>query len=191
MCGRFNLRTNPHDFAEIFAVIRSLHDADLKPRYNIAPTQTIPIVRGQEGEREAVETTWGFTPQWSKAVMINAKCETVATLRTFSKAFRERRCLIPASGFYEWEKREDEEFSTILTTSPNSMLARVHDRRPVILHPDDYAAWLADGELPEKEAARLFEPFPPMEMKEATANPAMNNARFEGPDSLVVPKNSE
>jgi putative SOS response-associated peptidase YedK len=217
ICGRFNLRTNPHEFAEIFAIIRGISDEDLTPRYNVAPTQTIPIVRGVTGDREASVTVWGFNPPWTRAPLVNAKCETLTTLSTFKKAFRERRCLIPTIGFYEWEKQgktklpwnftvkdsplfafaglwttdEDGLRSTILTTEANSLLARVHNRMPVILRPEDYDTWLADGELSEAEAARLFDPFPPDEMEEARANPAMNNVRFQGEESLIVPKNSE
>jgi putative SOS response-associated peptidase YedK len=217
MCGRFNLRTNPHDFAEIFAILRSISEEELKPRYNIAPTTTIPIVRGVTGERDASPTVWGFNPPWTKAPLINAKCETVATLSTFKTAFKKRRCLIPSSGFYEWEKHgkeklpwhftvkkaplfafaglwtedKDEIHSTILTTEANSMLARVHNRMPVILRPEDYDLWLADGELSDADAARLFEPFSSNKMHEERANPILNNVRNHGPECLVAPENSE
>ncbi len=84
---------------------------NLRARYNVAPTQTVPIVRRKhESEgRELVLTRWGLIPGWAKDAKIgyktiNARAETVATMPSFRSAFRKRRCLIPADGFYEWQK---------------------------------------------------------------------------------------
>lgn len=109
MCGRFTLKAPPADIISHFGV-----DAvpEAAPRYNIAPTQPILIVRHrwqQPGAgREAVHVKWGLLPSWAKdasmaAKLANARGETVAEKPAFRSAFRRMRCLIPADGFYEWE----------------------------------------------------------------------------------------
>jgi putative SOS response-associated peptidase YedK len=107
MCGRFTLRATPAQLAEIFAVLRS---ADLTPRYNIAPTQTVAAIRatGPEHARELVLLRWGLIPSWAKdarigSSLINARSDTAASKPSFRSAFRKRRCLIPVDGFYEWQ----------------------------------------------------------------------------------------
>ncbi|MDA0832982.1 MAG: SOS response-associated peptidase [Planctomycetota bacterium] len=107
MCGRFTLNATPEQIAETFGLsIRP----EWSPRYNIAPTQLIPIVRvtTANAAREWQMVHWGLLPSWSRdrtraASLINARSETVAEKPSFREAFRHRRCLIPASGFYEWE----------------------------------------------------------------------------------------
>jgi putative SOS response-associated peptidase YedK len=109
MCGRFNLRTNPQRFAEFFQAAVRETDQQLLLRYNIAPTQPVLAVRLRDGDREAVPLQWGLIPSWSRdpkigGKMINARAETVAEKPSFRTAFKRRRCLIPASGFYEWDR---------------------------------------------------------------------------------------
>lgn len=105
MCGRFALYSNPQTLARRFG---AQAPADLKARYNVAPTQTIQIVR-QEGEgRQFALARWGLIPHWAKEMdtgysTINARAETVATKPAFRSAFRHRRCLVAADGFYEWQ----------------------------------------------------------------------------------------
>ena len=106
MCGRFNLRTPTGQLIEIF---RLANAPQLKPRFNIAPTQRVACVRAAETQRELSLLFWGLIPFWAKDVkignrMINARAETVATKPAFRVAFKQRRCLIPADGFYEWAK---------------------------------------------------------------------------------------
>jgi len=108
VCGRFNLRTNPDEFAEFFAAHVADNDRQLLLRYNIAPTQPLLAVRETNGQREAVSLLWGLIPSWSKDAkiasrLINARSETAGTKPSFRAAFKRRRCLIPASGFYEWD----------------------------------------------------------------------------------------
>lgn len=106
MCGRFTLHASPSLLAELFDLPEEPY---LAPRYNIAPTQPVAIVRreGQDSAREWALVQWGLIPSWSKdpssgARMINARAETVAERPAFRAAFRRRRCLVPADGFYEW-----------------------------------------------------------------------------------------
>ena len=106
MCGRYSLTTPAEAMARLFRVGAPL--PNFPPRYNIAPSQDAPIVRlDAEGGRELVLLRWGLVPSWSKGPdpaysMINARAETVAEKPAFRDAFKKRRCLVPADGFYEW-----------------------------------------------------------------------------------------
>jgi putative SOS response-associated peptidase YedK len=107
MCGRFTLHTPEPLVRELFGIQNS-GPLGLKPRYNIAPSQTVPIVRNAESGREMVMTRWGLIPHWSKEPKtkystINARIETVAEKPTYRTPFKHQRCLIPADGFYEWK----------------------------------------------------------------------------------------
>jgi putative SOS response-associated peptidase YedK len=105
MCGRFALYSDPFTLARRFEA-----DAppELSPHYNVAPSQNIPIVRDEGEKRHFALARWGLIPYWAKDIKIgystiNARAETVASKPAFRNAFRHRRCLIPADGFYEWQ----------------------------------------------------------------------------------------
>jgi putative SOS response-associated peptidase YedK len=105
MCGRFALFAGPEELAKAFGV--TIEDVALPPRYNIAPAQTVSVVRTTDGRRQIAPAHWGLIPAWAKEAamgsrMINARAETVTEKPAFRVAFRSRRCVIPASGFYEW-----------------------------------------------------------------------------------------
>jgi len=105
MCGRYNLITDAQALADFFELSNCLA---VSARYNIAPSQLIPAVRQQDGGREVGLLHWGLVPRWAKDrkigyKTINARAETVAEKPAFRSAFRQRRCLIPASGFFEWQ----------------------------------------------------------------------------------------
>ncbi len=109
MCGRFTLSAPSEEIADIFGV----DVAELPPRYNIAPTQRVAVVRVDpaSGDRELVELVWGLVPAWAKdpAIgnkLINARGETVHEKASFKRAFERRRCLVVADGFFEWRKTE-------------------------------------------------------------------------------------
>ncbi|MCL7454392.1 MAG: SOS response-associated peptidase [Anaerolineae bacterium] len=109
MCGRFTLTTPDQDLAVQFNLPEI---PDLKPRYNIAPTQPVAVVRlpAEGSSRELALVHWGLIPFWADdpkigARMINARAETAADKPAFRAAFRRRRCLVPADGFYEWQKQ--------------------------------------------------------------------------------------
>lgn len=126
MCGRYTLRTPASKLAEVFEL---LHAPDISPRYNIAPTQRVLTIRAAENRvREPSLPHWGLIPSWAQdpsigSRMINARSDTAATKPAFRSAFRQRRCLIPADGFYEWQaegrikqpyfihRRDDEPFA--------------------------------------------------------------------------------
>jgi putative SOS response-associated peptidase YedK len=108
MCGRYSLSATPETIAEIFGV---RHVSDIEPRFNIAPTQLVPVVRRAEksDERRIDLLKWGLVPSWADdpgigSRMINARAETVGEKPSFRGAFKSRRCLVPVDGFYEWRK---------------------------------------------------------------------------------------
>ncbi|MFT4580305.1 MAG: putative SOS response-associated peptidase YedK [Gammaproteobacteria bacterium] len=109
MCGRYTLATTGQDLADEFGVSDL---ASWLPRYNIAPTQRVPVLVQTNGTSSAKQLHWGLVPAWSKdkksgSKMINARAETVAEKPSFRNAFRIRRCLVITDGYYEWIKRGD------------------------------------------------------------------------------------
>jgi putative SOS response-associated peptidase YedK len=111
MCGRFVLMTVGKDLAKRFGLEEELH---LKPRYNIAPTQMVAVIRIDRDtlQRRLVLVKWGLIPFWAKDAsignrLINARGETVAEKPAFRAAFKSRRCLVPADGYYEWKKMKE------------------------------------------------------------------------------------
>ena len=106
MCGRYELHSNPGAIALAFGL---KSPPALKPSYNIAPMQPVPIVRqNSQGDRVLGEMRWGLVPRWAKdpsigARLINARGEGIAEKPAFKMAFERRRCLLPADGFYEWK----------------------------------------------------------------------------------------
>nr|WP_317451571.1 SOS response-associated peptidase [Methylobacter psychrophilus] len=151
---------------------------DYQPDYNIPPGQKIiAVVRLEDGSNKAVNLHWGLIPSWSKdrkisSHLINARVETLTEKPSFRKAYQQRRCLIPATGFFEWQiteagkqpfhihqpeyallafaglwehwecQQETVYSCTIITTAANAKIAPVHDRMPVIITPDFYNRWL-------------------------------------------------
>ncbi|AOT68822.1 SOS response-associated peptidase [Geosporobacter ferrireducens] len=108
MCGRYYLAAKLRDLMEWYGIEST--DIDYVPRYNIAPTQYAPVILG--GEKRILKLfRWGLVPSWSKDLgvgqkMINARSETLSEKPSFREAFKKRRCIVPASGFYEWNKAE-------------------------------------------------------------------------------------
>ncbi len=164
---------------------------------------------------------WGLIPPWATDAStgmrpINARAETAPRLPTFRHAFRQRRCLVVADGFYEWQRggRRKQPFHlrlhdgapfamaalwerwqpgpqqidscSILTTTANSLVATVHDRMPVILHPADYDRWL-DPQATEPTAIEsLLAPYPSQEMEAVAVSDWVNVASHEGPRCLAL-----
>jgi putative SOS response-associated peptidase YedK len=191
MCGRYRLTHSYEELSECFA---TQGEVAVTPRYNIAPSQPVFVIR-QQGGRRLSTLRWGLIPSWAKDASIgfktiNARAETVATTPSFREPFKLQRCLIPADGFYEWKKNgkakqpycfemtdgklfafaglwdrwidsrgETVESCTILTTTPNALLADVHDRMPVILRPDDYDLWLNPKSGDSEVALSILRPY--------------------------------
>lgn len=220
MCGRFLLDTPSAELARAL----ELAGVSLSPRLNIAPTQPIIFVRAGPEGREAATGRWGLVPPWSKdprrgPPLINARAETAASKPAFREAFRRRRALIPASGFYEWQRRpegkqayallpkagsllvfaglwerwgeEDPVTScAILTTTPNATLAGIHDRMPVILGRRAAQAWL-DPQTPRRELEALLRPCPESWLEARPVSSYVNRVGNEGPRCLEPAAPSE
>src|ERR1700712_385457 len=108
MCGRFVIPSPPAPLRQIFGYVEQ---PNFPPRYNIAPTQPIPVVMVENGVRHFRLMRWGLIPAWVKdprkfALLINARAETVLEKPAFKNAIKRRRCLIPADGYYEWQGSE-------------------------------------------------------------------------------------
>ena len=213
MCGRFTLTLPPDLIAEAFG----LDDVPiLEVRYNIAPTQPVAVVRrlSPGRPRQLDLLRWGVTFPPVPGVrrsgpVINARSESVATRPPFRDAFRRRRCLVPADGFYEWSargarrqafhiaRRDGRPFAfagiweperqggspascVILTTEPNDLVRSIHDRMPVIVDPADYDRWLAPEDAPPELLAGLLKPYPVAPLAARPVGPAVNNAQNEG-----------
>lgn len=219
MCGRFTLSASPEELEELF----DLPEAPIvTPRYNIAPTQPVGVVRidPQSKAREWTFMQWGLVPSWAKdpgigAQLINARAETVQEKPSFRSAFKRRRCLVPASGFYEWQRLEKGKqpyyitmsdgspfaiaglwehwegndgsalsTCTLLTTDPNELMEKLHNRMPVIVAPEDYAMWLGNGSEESPAALdqlrHLLRPYPAAHMKAYPISTFVNTVRNEG-----------
>src|SRR3954447_21572294 len=107
MCGRYAITSAPETIRHL---LRYLEQPNFPPRYNVAPTQPVPIVRVTEGKRHFALVRWGLIPAWVKdprtfSLVINARGESVLDKPAFKNAMKYRRCLFPADGFYEWERK--------------------------------------------------------------------------------------
>ena len=112
MCGRYVLKSSLQRLREAFGIDLQggSHSETWRPRYNIAPGQLAPVVRAIDGRRHLDMLRWGLIPSWAKEPqvgnrLINARSETVAEKPAFRAAFRSRRCIVPADGFYEWQQQ--------------------------------------------------------------------------------------
>ncbi len=199
MCGRFTLASPGARLAALLGLTRVDPGP---PRYNVAPTQPILAVHDRGGEREALWLSWGLGGK-----QINARSETVFEKAPFREAARRRRCLVPADGFYEWKKLgaskqpfhlrlldggpfamagiEDHGSCAILTTTPNPLVAELHDRMPVILSPEAYALWLDPSIRDPEPLLGLLVPFPADRMKSVPVSDRVGDPKNEGPELLV------
>ena len=112
MCGRYNLITDAEALIDFFEIENSVLDK-FGPRYNITPSQDVPIVRDTGHGRELVLARWGLVPHWSKEEKpkfstINARADTIADKPTYRDPFKRKRCLVPSTGFYEWKREDDQ-----------------------------------------------------------------------------------
>lgn len=129
MCGRFRVARKKEILEESFGVEEVVDDLEWSPRYNVAPTQPIAVIRqhGARPVRRLSQMRWGLIPYWAKepgiGKMINARAEGVAERPAFRDALRSRRCLIPADGFYEWKREGKQKLPYCITMANDSMFA--------------------------------------------------------------------
>jgi putative SOS response-associated peptidase YedK len=206
--------TLPSDaMANLFAA-SPVNDLPEVPNYNICPTNQVVSIVSDEGARKLQSHRWGFIPHWYKKpsdgpLLINARAETIAEKPAFRAACRTRRCLIPATGFYEWTKDADDKrlpwyispattpmvfagiwqtwgdltTCAIVTVEAGITMSKIHHREPVTLAPDDWPKWLGeDG----KGAATLMKPAPEGAMTAYRVDTKVNSNRASGPE-LIEP----
>ncbi len=197
MCGRYTLH-NIDKLAKHYNL--ATLDASIHENFNASPGQQMPVVtQNQEGKTVLELMKWGLIPGWSKDPkigykLINARAESIFEKPIWRNIILKRRCLIPADGFYEWQKQmagkkelkqpfyvhpkqtslfsfagvwetwkdiEGKEHKTysIITTEPNKEMAVIHNRMPVILHPEDESSWLAPTNMTRDSLEPLLRPF--------------------------------
>ncbi|OPX71294.1 MAG: hypothetical protein A4E38_01043 [Methanoregulaceae archaeon PtaB.Bin108] len=217
MCGRFTLALTV-GFGERFVVDES--PLNLVPRYNIAPSQQVPVVfTNFKGERVAASMTWGLVPTWTRDLtgarpLINARADTLAERPSFRGPLARHRCIVPATGFFEWQKsgtqripyyfhRKDQGFIafaglfdilkgrnpplytfTIITTNPNPLVARIHDRMPAILKQEDEGRWLAPGPVREIDLQSILAPCDESLLEAYPVSRAVNDPTYDSADLI-------
>lgn len=214
MCGRYVL----YDFNELCNEYPLLEELTISPNYNVAPTQIMPVVT----DNGVQHMRWGLIPKWAKDdkigySLINARSETVFEKPMWKSLVTTHRCLVPANGFYEWQKRPDgkqpfyihpknqhlfmfagiwdvwkhdsREWYTysILTTTPNEQMKQIHDRMPVILHKADEAQWLAADRHDDIEP--LLSPYDDDDLDMFEVSKSVNVVKTNEKD-LILPINS-
>ncbi len=212
MCGGYSLTKN----LKKTAVRLGINDDTLNfaPRYNARPAQNMPVILNSDPNHFQF-AHWGITPFWAKKEskkiqLINTRIESADKI-TFKKDFSERRCLIPADGFFEWEKtssgkqphyfrlKSKEIFSfagiweeddilriptfTILTMEPNGLVKKIHNRMPVILNPEMESEWLT-SKTDVHDLIKNISPFPEDDMEEIIVSRKVNNAVNDFPELL-------
>ncbi|UWQ90140.1 SOS response-associated peptidase [Rhodobacteraceae bacterium M382] len=217
MCGRFAV-TLPNDaMAQLFAA-QPANALPEVPNFNVCPTTQVHVVRSAETGRQLGQMRWGFLPHWYKQetagpLLINARAETIAEKPAFRDACRNRRCLIVATGFYEWTKTETgtrlpwyihrrdgapiafagiwQNWGTetphptcaIVTTGANAHISQLHHRMPVIVEQPDWGLWLGEQ---GHGAARLMRTGAEDLLRFHSVNPQVNSNRASGP-ALIEP----
>ena len=194
MCGRFTQQLSEDEMRNLYDLTEPTLPLDLPPRYNGAPTQDFAACRLDDTGRHVItRLRWGLVPSWATDVgigvrLINARAETVCDKPAYRAAFRARRCLVPANGWFEWQRagrakqpwfvaladgssvsfaalweRWDQadnglETFTIITTQACNSLADIHHRQPAIIHPAHVAAWLDPASRSEQLLDLVREP---------------------------------
>ena len=213
MCGRYTLANQLSLFGDDIKI------PNISPRYNIAPSQEVAVVANSPVPDRKVEFyRWGLIPSWSKDAkignrMINARSETLSEKPSFRNAYRRRRCLILAGGYYEWqtvpgstskqpvyihlksgetfafaglwEEWHDIRSCSIITCEPNPLLKRIHHRMPVILPENAYEQWLSPDEQSAKTLQPLLTPYTDQEMEAYPVSTFVNRPVNDSPECIA------
>ncbi len=219
MCGRYYRTADKQQIAEALHAEATGDPLAYAPGYNIAPTTTQPVLRQQRdtNRREIVPMRWGLVGFGSSGIdpkrsTFNARAEGLVNSSLWKRPLHRHRCLVPASGYFEWRKSDRQAFRftveeapvfcfaglwdawktpdggwlqsfTIITTDPNSIAETVHSRMPAILRPKDYDEWL-DRDAFERPPVQLLRPFDTAAMQIHPAHPKVGNVRNQGPEML-------
>jgi len=218
MCGRYRFK-DPKRIAEAVRAVLGgdATMAEFLQRWNVAPSQLLPVAHAHEGTSRVESMRWGLVPFWDKSdkpkiAPINARSEEAFAKPIFRQSVQRRRCLVPADAFYEWKRldqktkipfciarREERPFFfagifepavadlrpatfALLTTAPNELVARIHDRMPVMLEGEHARAWLRDAALSEGDYRALCLAYPAEDMVAWEVSTRVNNPRNEAPD---------
>ncbi|WP_421120104.1 SOS response-associated peptidase [Aquihabitans daechungensis] len=220
MCGRYVSTSTPDEIARYF-------DADEQPEraleasWNVAPTDDVYVVLERDDVRLVAEHHWGLVPFWAKSAavgnkMINARADGLATKGAFKDSFARKRCIVPADGFYEWQRLPGQKVkqpylitrrtgeplafaglwsswkppgtdgserlrsATIITTTPNDLMATIHDRMPVILPASAWDEWLDPANTDVDGLERLLVPAPSDVLTMRAVSTEVNNVRNQG-----------
>jgi len=223
MCGRFAVIKKFEDIAAFYNA-RPFGGEEWEENYNVCPTQLIPVIVEEPDGRELRLMKWGLIPSWSKvekmaSSMINARAETVKEKPGFRDSFKDKRCIIPASGFYEWQKLTtakkpyyftpkeglfsfaglwsrwvspaniEIESCAIVTTAANELVKPIHDRMPVVLGHNSWSAWM-DKKTKANELLEFLTPLPANQIKVASVSMHVNKVSNKGAE-CIAPVNSE
>jgi putative SOS response-associated peptidase YedK len=222
MCVRYTLHKTDAALDAISRALGVLLDAPdgSQPRYNVALTDTMPVVALGAGGPGVRAMRWGLVPPGDRGkarprLLANARSETAASMPAFRSGTARRRALVPANGFYEWMSsgglkrpylftlRDGAPFAfagiwdpaadglpetyCLLTTEPNEVVARIHDRMPVILTPETMPRWLGDQPLAAGTLADLVRPIAAERLESRPVSRFVSNSRNEGPRCLAPP----
>jgi putative SOS response-associated peptidase YedK len=220
MCGRFTLAEDPSEAGEEFQGFE--FPQQFASRFNIAPSQPVLAIRN-DGRRAADFLVWGLIPSWAKdptigSRLINARGETLAEKPAFRNAYKHKRCLIPADGFYEWRSQAGAKLKVpyyiqlksrrpfafaglwdewrsgdgsivqtcaVITTSPNELMATIHNRMPVILQANDFAEWLDQAPRPPDTLNHLIRPLPAEIMQAFPVSTIVNSPSNDTPECIA------
>lgn len=215
MCGRFVINMPSDLMAQLFDALPA-NNLPPVPNFNVCPTTQVHVVSSSESGRKLGAMRWGFIPHWYKKpndgpLLINARSETIAEKPAFRAACRERRCILPISGFYEWNRDGDVKLPwyiqrsdgapmalagiwqnwgedaaptcAVVTTQATGPMADIHHRVPVILEQPDWGKWLGE----EGKGAALLMNAPPDDVLQFhRVDTAVNSNRATGPE-LIEP----
>jgi putative SOS response-associated peptidase YedK len=204
VCGRFVSSFDADALAAYFAVDEVREETALEPSYNVAPTDRVwAVAEATDGRRLLGTFAWGLG---GGGKLINARAETLSDKPSFRDAFRRRRCLIPATGFFEWRDKKPlyisppngevlafaglwnpDKTCTIVTTAANDLLSPIHERMPVILPPEAWTEWLARQQSDTRQLSRLLRAAADDLLTVRPVSTAVNNVRNNGQDLLTAP----
>jgi putative SOS response-associated peptidase YedK len=221
MCGRFTNRLTWEELVRLYHLTLDQPALNTRARYNVCPTDPIPTITERDGKRECVSMRWGLVPYWwskplkeLRLATSNARVETVTEKPFFREPFKRRRCLIPASGYYEWQdtptrkqpwyftardgspaltiaglwdrwrdKRTGETITScaMIICEPNSFVAEVHDRMPVLLAERDFEPWLSGA-----AGVELLKPAPEDMLQRWPVSKRVNSSKAPDDDPTLV-----
>jgi putative SOS response-associated peptidase YedK len=204
MPGRYSITKDKEDIEKRFGASAP---QEYNRRFNISPTQKVPIILNTK-PKEIVMAKWGYELKWLKSPLINCRSEDIEENKVFAKSFRERRCLIIADSYYEWEHTEtegkipyrimlkdesifamagvwieieDELHIAAITCAPNKLIEPIHSRMPAILKKEDEKKWL------EEPDSSLLKPYNPDDMKMIRISKEINSSKHDNED-LIKPE---